>query len=397
MIKNIVAAFFLLCSLLMEPAFAQTDFSTWDKRELRNPVGTEMLSPADGPLIRMHSYSIANLENESRRSLKSAGAAKQGQLEYALSILGLSMIWDESFDGDILSGLVQASDGPYSFKAQFSPDQKNLTLALVATDDNGKVLQGTALTARRTGGTATSASYIKSRNPTQTFANTPRANRKAVSSNQNYAPPETAGQMDNWTSTGKLTKALNPSDPLSPRYYLVQTGPKYGVFDFQSAISKLPTASKLKLKGRPVIEELEAWQTYDGSSTAIVMQQTKIENQDGVIVLFMTKKKGRNDIVYFGYEVTEDTYLDWGGITRMMKLRKVIPTMEAFPKSTRDRISRAPFKQQAKLYEAGLNKVLENGLASMYAMSQTQTLMRMQELNYDLLLGGDITSPMISD
>lgn len=111
----------------------------------------------------------------------------------------------------------------------------------------------------------------------------------------------------------------------------------------------------------------------------------------------MTQKKGQKDILYFGYEVTEKTYLEWGGITRMMKFRRVIPSIEAFPKATRNRIARAPFKQQAKVYEAGLNMVLEKGAANMYAMSQSQSLMRMQELNYDLLLGGDITSPMIAD
>ena len=179
--------------------------------------------------------------------------------------------------------------------------------------------------------------------------------------------------------------------------HLVQTGPKYDVHDFATAISKLQTVSKLKLIGSPYIEELEAWKDYDGSTAAIVIQQTKMQDQDGVILLFMTKKKGQKNIIYLGYEVTEDTYLEWGGITRMMKLRQVIPSIDAFPKSTRERIAHAPFKQQAKLYEAGLNKVLENGVASMYGMSQAQTLMRMQELNYDLLLGGDITSPMISD
>lgn len=373
-------------------ASAQTDFSAWDKRELRNPSGSEIVSPSGGPFIRIQTYPRQQLERAAGKPLSSAGSGTRSQLEYALSILALSLSWNETFDGQVLSGLAQGADGPYSFKIQFTPKREAVTVALLASDQNGRVLEGAEAETRR-------AAIGRSGNVSQANkVSTSRATSRAAQ----YLPPETVAQMDRWPSSGKLTKALRPNDPLSPRYYLVQTGPKYGVYNFETAIQKLPTVSNLKLKGRPVVEKLEAWETYDGSSAAIVIQQTQMENQDGVIVLFMTnlfmtKKKGQNDIIYLGYEVTEDTYLAWGGITRMMKLRRVIPSIDAFPKAMRDRISRAPFKQQTKLYEAGLNKVLENGAASMYAMSQAQTLMRMQELNYDLLLGGDITSPMISD
>ena len=395
MLKSITVSFLFFICFSAVSAKAQTDFSAWDKRELTSPNGHEMLSPRGENLIRIHIYPVAELEKSARQSLRSQGSGVQEQLEYAMSILSLSMMWNETFDGQTLSGLVQASDGVYSFKSQFSTNQKDFTLALMATNDDGKPLQGRHADARRSNDTATSASYL---NTTASVPAPPtRVTKAPARRGQHYAAPETVAQMDAWPSSDRLTKALNPKDPLSPRYYIVQTGPKYGVYDFKTAISKLPSVSNLKLKGKPVVEELEAWKTYDGSTAAIVLQQTNIQNQDGIIVLFMTKKKGQSDIVYFGYEVTEDTYLKWGGITRMMQLRKVIPSIKAFPQSTRDRISRAPFKQQADVYEAALNKVLENGAASMYAMSQAQTLMRMQELNYDLLLGGDITSPMISD
>lgn len=381
-------------------AFAQTDFSKWDRYELAGPAGTELLSPAGGPLIRMHTYPVSGLEEQARGKLDKFGASPQEKIDYALSVLSLSMYWDESFDGQQLSGLVQASDGVYSFKASLSPDAQELTLAMVATDDKGAVLQGASAEARRKPGAATSASTGKIAAAKTSRAAEPQAVKPTASvarSLQNYRAPETVREMDNWASSGKLTKALNPKDPMSPRYYLAQTGPKYGVTDFASAIDKLQTVSELKLKGRPTVELLDAWRLYDGSKAGLVIQQTDFRGTPGVIILYMTQKKGQRDIVYFGYEVTEATYLKWGGVTRMMKLRRVIPSIDAFPKSTRDRISRAPFKQQANVYEAALNKVLEKGAANMFAMSQAQSVMRMRELNYDLLLGGDITSPMIAD
>lgn len=373
------------------PTFAQTDFSHWDKHELVTPMGEELISPAGGPLIKMQSYSRTNLEAAARNKLDKYGAGTKEQIEYAMSILSLSMMWDETFDGQTLSGLVQASDGPYSFKASLSPRKDKFTLALVATDDDGKVLDGADAAARRIAGTTSSATVAKR------LAQTSASSIPQKRSTKSYRAPESVAEMDRWASIGTLTKSQNPKDPLAPRYYLVQTGPKYGVTDFASAIEALPSASPLKLRGRPTIEVLDAWKSYDGSKAGLVMQQTEIQWQPGVIVLFMTQKKGQRDIIYFGYEVTEATFLNWGGITRMMKLRKVIPSMDAFPQSKRRQIARAPFKQQTELYEAGLNKVLENGAAAMFAMSQSQSLMRMQELNYDLLLGGDITSPMIAD
>ena len=397
---KLLSVFCLIVACLWSvSAFAQTDFSRWDKHELTNPKGQELLSPAGGPVIRMHSYSRASLETAARSTLDKYGAGTKDQIEYAMSILSLSMMWDEAFDGNTLSGLVQASDGPHSFKASLSPSKDTFTLAMIATDEDGNVIKGPAASARRVAGAATSASVIKTTRP-KALAQTSQTPPRSIAQNRSsksYRAPETVAEMDRWASIGKLTKSQNPKDPLAPRYYLVQTGPKYGVTDFGSAIKALPSASPLKLRGRPTIETLDAWKTYDGSKAGIVMQQTEIAGQPGVVVLFMTQKKGQRDIIYFGYEVTEATFLNWGGLTRMMKLRKVIPSMEVFPRSNRDRIARAPFKQQTKTYEAALNKVLENGAAAMFAMSQSQSLMRMQELNYDLLLGGDITSPMIAD
>ncbi|WP_371397667.1 hypothetical protein [Fretibacter rubidus] len=402
--RSVIAKILCVFSVLFAlPAFAQTDFSTWDKYSLENPNGQERLSPSGGPLIRMQNYSKAGLEAAAQAPLDKFGAGLRDQIDYALSILSLSMTWDERFDGNTLSGLVQAADGVYSFKASMSADGRELTVALVATDDTGAVLTGPAAEARRIAGAATSATVAKigSGHSAQRTARTAQTQQSRATpptrQMKSYTPPQTIAEMDRWPSIGKLTRSVNPSDPLAPRYYLAQTGPKYGVRDFATATQKLPSVSPLELRGQPTVEPLDAWAQYDGSRAGIVMQQTRLSGEPGVIVLFMTQKKGKSDIIYLGYEVTEKTFKEWGGITRMMKLRRVIPSIDAFPKATRDRISQAAFKQQTQLYEAALDKVLKNGVASMYAMSQAQTVMRMQELNYDLLLGGDITSPMISD
>jgi len=212
------------------------------------------------------------------------------------------------------------------------------------------------------------------------------------------APNHTDEMFASWEKVSGIKWTIDESNALAPCGYRAESGPKYGYTTFKGAIAHLAKNAKIEITGDTVMRDLEAWKAWDGRTAKIVMAPTRLGGEDGVLVLFLSQRLGSEDFLMHGYEVTENDFLAWGGITRMLKMRGVVPDIEAFPQETRNRIARSPFNQQADLYNAALNKqftVLSKGL--MQSMTQDQALLRMQELNYDLILGGDVTSPFIGD
>jgi hypothetical protein len=221
---------------------------------------------------------------------------------------------------------------------------------------------------------------------------------KAVVQSKFEAPNDSSEMFANWQKVSGIKWTIDDSNVLAPRGYRAESGPKYGYTTFDGALKHLAKNAKIEITGQTVMRDLDAWKSWDGRTAKIVMAPTRLGREAGVLVLFLSQRQDSEDYSMLGYEVTETDFLAWGGITRMLKMRGVVPSIDAFPKETRVRIARSPFKQQADLYNEALNKqfsVLAKGL--MQSMTQRQALLRMQELNYDLILGGDITSPSIGD
>jgi len=70
--------------------------------------------------------------------------------------------------------------------------------------------------------------------------------------------------------------------------------------------------------------------------------------------------------------------------------------MNSIPQERKQQIAKATPKQQMKIYEAAYSSLMKQYYMGIM-MTQSQALLRMQELNYDLLLGGDITDPNIGN
>ncbi len=144
-------------------------------------------------------------------------------------------------------------------------------------------------------------------------------------------------------------------------------------------------------------EPLEAWRRYDGRDMRLAMMKTR---RDGIeqMAWFLartTEDEGFNFLL-LGMEVPLETYRQWGGIAHLLALRDIIPSVASMPADERDRVSRADGEAQTAVFEAALNAQFL-GLSAQMRASQASTLLRMQELNYDMLLGDDITSPGIAD
>lgn len=211
-----------------------------------------------------------------------------------------------------------------------------------------------------------------------------------------YPPPASQAEVLEW-ARDHVTLAMRPGDPYSPRAYTAVTGPQYGAVDARSAIADLVRDTGIDFAETPGLEPLEAWRTWDGSTAWLVLTETRLSGAPGVLFLIGKQEAGSDQFTMFGVETTRDTFVAWGGIPRMMVLRELIPNVEVFPPERREQIATAPFENQVAVYEAALDHLLEDIAAALTMMNQAQVTLRMQEFNYDLLLGHDITSPGISD
>lgn len=212
----------------------------------------------------------------------------------------------------------------------------------------------------------------------------------------NYRLPTDQSDFNKWPMTKPITFSPNISDPLAPRGYRGVTGPDRGVTTFNGALQDMLGSTDIKLAGKPIFRKLQAWADYDGRQARLVMVPTNRGGHKGVLMVYLVSPKGSPRFSALGYEVPEQTFLDGGGIIRMLMIRGIVPNANVFPANQQSRIARAPFKQQMDFYDAALTKLYERRKRQFIA-SQSAVSMRMMELNYDLLLGGDISSPFIAD
>ena len=216
-----------------------------------------------------------------------------------------------------------------------------------------------------------------------------------VAAQYNQAPANQAA-LERWSVRDGYTKAMVKRDPASPVIIRGTTGPKYNAYNHMQAMKNIPVFAKVKFTGPIVMEKLDSWAKFDGRDSRIALVPTTIGGKPGTMFALIVRPRGTNRFSIWSMNMTTKTYREWGGAVRMLALRGVINNSEVFPKDMRNQIARRPHRQQLAFYEAALNK-LYSRLAARARMSQSQQVLRMRELNYDLLFGGNISSPFIAD
>ncbi|MEM8777666.1 MAG: hypothetical protein AAGF26_02095 [Cyanobacteria bacterium P01_G01_bin.49] len=212
---------------------------------------------------------------------------------------------------------------------------------------------------------------------------------------RDYPAPEDQSDTNDWSEDGPWRVQV-PGDLYSPRVVTAVTGPKFGVHSSDGAVRDLVKDTGIDFVGLPQVETLDVWTNFDGRTVKMILAETRLNGQPGVLFLLIGNLKGSDEYKLFGIETTRETFQQWGGVTRMLVLRDVIDSVESFPADKRQAIAKAPLANQVAVYEAALNALYKE-LSAGLILNQAQTLLRMQELNYDLLLGDDITSPFIAD
>ena len=90
-----------------------------------------------------------------------------------------------------------------------------------------------------------------------------------------------------------------------------------------------------------------------------------------------------------------EVYQKWGGIASILVSEGIVNNTNSFGNKL-GQVAQAGPRQQVKVYEVAYSKIMYQ-LAKGIMMAQASTTMQMMELNYDLLLGGDITDPFIAN
>lgn len=209
-----------------------------------------------------------------------------------------------------------------------------------------------------------------------------------------YEAPLSYDDVKAWPEDG-LWRRLAPADAASPRHRIgVMT--KESAKSHATALRDFAKGAGVDITGSVKLEPLESWAGYDGRDVRILLTETRFAGGDGVLFLFLSRGKGNSHISVFAVEMTAATYRDWTAVARMLVLRGVIKSVDVYPPKRLEQIVAAPLREQMALYEATLDKLYRVLVIGMM-QTQTQTLMMMQELNYDLLFGNDIGTPGLPD
>lgn len=366
-------------------AYGDAAWQDWPQRAMAEPAGTAYIAPGSGLTSRVYVYAIEDIEALYGYSIDEYGADPDTRLRTAIDLSGVAVIGGDIADGKLTGASARIDGKDYAASAAWTPDGAAVIIA-VAPEGTTLPVPGQPSRTRQ----AATPSQPAQAPRTQAQPATP------LTSTGRYAPPATDQEVLGWHKDG-IVYALAPRDVDAPRGFNAVSGPEWGYDSFEGALSHLVKNAGITPRAAPAMRTLDAWTAWDGRTTKLVVQPTRLAGKDATLVLLIIQKREQTDFTMFGYEATEADYRAWGGIARMMQMRGIIPGTDVFPSAERDRILAASPSQQVEFYNAALNKQFNALAAGMVASMQAQTILRMQELNYDLLFGNDITSPMIAD
>ncbi len=199
---------------------------------------------------------------------------------------------------------------------------------------------------------------------------------------------------NNWHSGQKNGLYARTDDPNSPRLFSLNVTGKQAKSTRQ-AIDKALREMSVKSPRYLDLTRMKVSKELLGSEHFITVGQSVLNGRKANLFISSSKAKGTDVFRISIRETPLEIYEKWGGIASILVSEGIITTTNAFGKKL-DQVSTAGPTGQVKVYEAAFTKIMYQ-LAKGIMMTQAATTMRMTELNYDLLLGGDITDPFIGN
>ncbi len=199
---------------------------------------------------------------------------------------------------------------------------------------------------------------------------------------------------NNWQSGPNNGLYARANDPDSPRLFSLEVNGKQAN-STKRAIDY--TLRKMGVKAPRYIDltRMQASKKLLGSDHFVTVGQSLLNGRKAHLYISSSKAKGTDVFLVTIRETPMEVYKKWGGIASILVSEGIINKTDAFGNKLKQVAAAGP-QGQVKVYNAAFTKIMLQ-LAKGIMMTQAATTMRMTELNYDLLLGGDITDPFIGN
>ncbi len=388
---------------LLSSCQAQTPPNNWKIANDKNTEGTTYLHQNnDQSMIRV--LSVKEIESNSSSKIDADGRSSEAeQLEFALSVLWVDI--DESRveknnKNTVLTGNGYTENGEADFAITFQGTGKDRKVVLLLTPP-GKIAEAGGVQAITT--------------PTfsSTVATTPEAVKPKISKKKNSQKTKISMTADgpypipyviktkektywkDWSYKDRLHATAREGDPGAPRFGLEVINAA-SVGKMNSAIDKVIKMNNIKNASYGALERIEISTKLLGNTLHATIGKSNLAGKDAVLFIRVGRKKDSPDYHVFFMEIPKKTYREWGGIASILLATEIIPSLKSIPDDRKRQIANANPKQQIAIYESAYTKIMMQYYKGIM-MTQSQTLLQMQELNYDLLFGDDITNPGIGN
>lgn len=385
----------LLFLLLLISCKSKSQSNNWKLDSTSTLEGTTYRYNTKQSMARV--LSLQELEKLAFRKIDNNGRdSYEQQLEFALSVLAIDVDKMKVDNNDvipILSGSGYSADGEVKYAITYQEEEfKNIILVITFEEEFDIIKELNALKKNDLAFQKTQSNQKK--NNTQPL--------RKESSQKKYPIPYGVKNKEGkiywkgWIYKDDLhAKAGNESDPEAPKFAMEvikvsQVKSKRAAIDRTLKMNNINSISYEKL------EQMDISKQMLGNDMFFTIGKSKLAGKEAILFIRIEKVKNKTDYYVLVMEVPKKTYIEWGGISSILLATQVIKSMNSIPKERKQQIANATPKQQMKIYEAAYSSLMKQYYMGIM-MTQSQALLRMQELNYDLILGGDITDPIIGN
>ena len=204
-----------------------------------------------------------------------------------------------------------------------------------------------------------------------------------------YPAPTGGSDLNAWPREGGFSY-LAPGDPTSPRSFLGTVEPGHDVRDPEQVMKGLKDSRAFEDVSDLTIEPIEVWESFNGDDTVAFMARTTRGGEPAVLFVLNVKPVGQTRSMV-GFEVTQDTFEDWGGVLRFAALSKLLAPEVIGQVDFAEELARQPFSTQLRVYEefAG-RKLVETAIGQYVGMSAMQQTNALDQIWNEMISGPEI-------
>ena len=205
-----------------------------------------------------------------------------------------------------------------------------------------------------------------------------------------YRAPASGDDLNAWPKGEAGFSYLAPSDPASPRSFLGTVEEGYDVRDPEQVLAGLKDSGMFEGVSDLAIEPIEVWESFNGDDTVAFMARTTRGGEPAVLFVLNVKPRGGSRSMV-GFEVTQDTFEDWGGILRFAALSGLLAPEVIGQLDFAGELARQPFATQLRVYEefAG-RKLVEVRIGQHVGMSAMQQTNALDQIWNEMISGPEI-------